>query len=478
MATTSFQDQTILASWRYSFDETILVVRKNNDISFEVKGDQGSISAAALKNFQGWIPPEDVEWDSDLASFYKRFKPVVLHESALILSLIDRNIMIDPETRKIVRMVVSIENQAPHVRIQSDKTIHSIPIENIDGVPEEFFQPIVGKITKDLIERITKIAYQGIVGINLHKKIIKFGVSPVYIIDEFSKLIPLQVELSNTIKQIKQEILDKEGIPISFQNLALSSDENRWYLSDLITVKDYGYGSLLYLRIKTYGQVFFKTLTGKTITLEVEFSDTIEKIKQKIEDKEGLPPDIQTLIYDGKRLKDDRTLKDYSIGRESTVHLIARLRGGGPAPLTFADLRAENELKIAFNPAAPPWGLVAPGLNLRGFCRNRNCSAYNQNVWIQKGFGSFNITVHAETSACPCCKEQVSDVNNCGFHKCIFSIEGATTENSEDIKRLKVEAPDDEFLYFRDKTTCQPITDYYYLKIMTEPKPVVTCAVM
>jgi len=170
--------------------------------------------------------------------------------------------------------------------------------------------------------------YHGSNGLALEQVMQIRGGMQLFVKTLTGKTVSIEVEEGESIEDVKAKISEKEGIPPEQQRLIFGGQQ----LQDSKTLDDYDVGDdatlHLVLRLRGGMQLFVKTLTGKTVSIEVEEGESIEDVKAKISEKEGIPPEQQRLIFGGQQLQDSKTLDDYDVGDDATLHLVLRLRGG------------------------------------------------------------------------------------------------------------------------------------------------------
>lgn len=195
--------------------------------------------------------------------------------------------------------------------------------------------------------------------------------------------------------------------------------------------KDTNVGLEFYYDIKCGDyQIFVKTLTGKTLSINVHSNMSIGTLKQIINYKEGIPPSQQRLIFSMVQPGNHKKLGELGIKDLSYVHLVLRLRGGGGS-CSFVNIR-DGLTKKSFSEHGPSWYTCHNGLFLRGRCKNNKCDAYRCNVVINKEYEPFDLKYDKDNpkNVCPECGVYVK-VDSFGFSNCKYKIEAEFTNGEK-----------------------------------------------
>ncbi|MCP3659128.1 MAG: hypothetical protein GY830_01940 [Bacteroidetes bacterium] len=235
-------------------------------------------------------------------------------------------------------------------------------------------------------------------------------------------------------------------------------------------------------------QVFIKTINGKNLVFDVNKNENIKDLKNKIKDKLGYKIESQSLNYKNKIYKDEILLKEFP--KHTTFTLSSKLNGGNNF-FKFVDLNKTNSIIKNFNPNAPKWRTIFPGINIEAVCSNKDCIVKrcwaiikNRKGKLKKRFkgsydknykedfedqfenGCFNLYTLFNSLHCPKCDSKCEEVKNIGFYKCEFSIYAKEYATRKSIKNTSNIASNENLTTFKEFE----IKDYSFVQIIVESR--------
>ncbi len=477
-------------SWTIQPDQAVISARKLGDqCSFQIQDPTGKVHELAMNQVKGWKRLLAIK-DQSLLS---RTSPLLNKERTGIIFTIFSTSLINAD-KEGVALAYLDESGRLAWNLLINGSFHEVAFENIQGLEPS------GKVHKLFLKR-REFPYR----VELLQEapfMLRFS-SIGKLQNRDSDPATLSLPNSVTIAALKQQFQSKFQASIEKPLLYLDRPEGKapYLLKEDKTLAYYGINETdALIFCNELPKVFFNlpvriissdgTVTDDSICISKR--TTIGELKKIIQKKASDWHGHVVIEIQGKsiELEDDRTLEHYDIDEEDILGF--RLKHSldddhyvmepdrARAALEAASMQAM--LEPAYAMAAMPfrlpfrrrdswyggqeiessdlhalhnvgqiWQKVSPGLNLVGICENQPCAAFGKRIFLRYGFGTFNMNKLASTSKCPSCVTTAKKIDNCGFWKCVYSIDGAYKDS--DKKKVTVNeenliAPDDKFLLF------------------------------
>lgn len=233
-----------------------------------------------------------------------------------------------------------------------------------------------------------------------------------YTLKHQNNTFPLIMFNSSTVSEMKKKVQDSLG---TLNEIELKV--RRTVLKDADLLQDYKISPEETISVSIHQpskiQLFIKG--PKLILIRAYKSCLISTLKSKLLKKTAWPDENFYLYFGGKILEDENTLSSYNIVNNSTIQYIERIQGGTIVIPSFTFNSLDNEVEKGFYKGLPLWRSLRRGFSLKGRCQNKNCPAYNDVIYINKGFGTFDMARTCFTSKCPQCLYVSKNLLNCCF---------------------------------------------------------------